>query len=246
MNTKAPKWLLVSDVDDTLLGDERALVRLAEVLRRAEDFDLAVAYNSSRPCASLRNTLAAETNLPAPDYLIGALGTEIEDGTTGQPLTDYVRHLDQSWERDRVVALAEEFGFEPHPQEYQRPFKASFDVPGKGAFDAFTRRLEEEGIEARTIFSMGKNLDVIPPQASKGRVIDYLRDRLDVAPDHVLAAGDSGNDVDMFEPPRRVIIVGNAEARLRRLQGDHIYHAEATHAAGVLEGLQHWGVVPEV
>lgn len=59
----------------------------------------------------------------------------------------------------------------------------------------------------------------------------------------VVVSGDSGNDVDMFIPPFRGIIVGNADADLRVLAGPHVYQAQARYAAGVLEGLQHWGVL---
>jgi hydroxymethylpyrimidine pyrophosphatase-like HAD family hydrolase len=64
----------------------------------------------------------------------------------------------------------------------------------------------------------------------------------------VVVSGDSGNDVEMFVPPRdgspyRGIVVGNADADLKRLKGEHIYHAQAACAAGVLEGLRFWSVL---
>jgi hypothetical protein len=44
----ANKWLFVSDVDDTLLGDDGALELLSAELKKAAD-QIVVAYNSSRP-----------------------------------------------------------------------------------------------------------------------------------------------------------------------------------------------------
>lgn len=58
-----------------------------------------------------------------------------------------------------------------------------------------------------------------------------------------MVAGDSGNDLEMFAAPYKGIIVANAAAELKQKQGDRIYHAQAAHATGVLEGLRFWQVV---
>lgn len=235
--------LLFSDVDDTLTGDEVALQQLMAALAEAAG-RVIVAYNSSRPCASLRRTLAELPLLRLPDYLVGALGTEIEAGRSGEPLAEFGRQfLRQGWERERVHALALELGFRLHPDEFQTPFKASYDVPGREAVEQVQRELEARKIAARIIYSGGHNLDFIPLSAGKQAPIDYLRQLLGVRPERVVVAGDSGNDVDMFVPPYRGIIVGNADPDLRELQGEGFYHAQARHAGGVLEGLRYWGVV---
>jgi sucrose-6-phosphatase len=239
MNTQP--WLFVSDVDDTLLGDEAALLVLGERLRAAPH--ITVVYNSSRPCVSLRQTLAQTSAMPVPDYLIGALGTEIEVGATGEPLSDYQAHLRQGWRREQIDAMMKGLGLVPHAELYQTPFKASYDVPDEAAVAQARRLLETAVLPAKLIFSGGKNLDVIPQTAGKGAVIQFLHNRLGLLADHVVVAGDSGNDVDMFIPPFRGVIVGNADADLRRLAGPHAYQARAHYAAGVLEGLQHWGVL---
>ena len=71
------RWLLVSDVDDTLLGDDEALSRLLSALDEAGTVLLAL--NSSRPLASVRQTLDSlgSTQTLAPVALIGAMGTEM-------------------------------------------------------------------------------------------------------------------------------------------------------------------------
>ena len=94
---KSNRWLFVSDVDDTLLGNDESLAQLAEALQAAAD-NVVTAYNSSRPCASLRQSLASVPQLPTPNYLIGALGTEIQDGASGELMTDYTYHLNQGWQ----------------------------------------------------------------------------------------------------------------------------------------------------
>lgn len=240
------KWLLVSDVDDTLLGNTAALEKLAAAIEPARP-NLVLAWNSSRPCASLRQSLQNHPDLPTPDFLIGALGTEIEDGASGETLTAYTQFLGQAgWNRAELVALLESFKLTPHPDKYQRPFKLSYDVrEGEEGYTAVVEHLRHTGHypdQVRLIFSMGKNLDLIPATAGKGRVIQWLTQHLHIPAERVIVAGDSGNDIDMFTTPYpyKGIIVSNAEATLKELTGPLIYHAPAPQAAGVLAGLHYW------
>lgn len=240
--TRLERWLLVSDVDDTLLGDDAALARLNQAFDQSAS-KLILVYNSSRPCASLHASLAEHLNLRAPDYLIGALGTEIEAGSTGQTITEYRQGLAIGWDREQIHALMVSIGLEPHPAEYQTSLKASFDAPGPEILLDVQQRLKDAGLEARLVFSGGKNLDIIPTRAGKGAAIAFLHNWLDVPASRVIVAGDSGNDLDMFHHDYRGIVVGNADHELKSLTGEHVYHARATHAGGVLEGLVYWRVV---
>ncbi len=242
--TNDERWLFVSDVDHTLLGDDEALTALMAALAAAPW--VTAVYNSSRPCASLRETLAQNPRLRPPAYLIGALGTEIEDGATGARLTDYQEQLRPGWQRPPIHHLMQTLGFTPHPDQFQTPFKASYDVPDEAAYRVARERLATAVLPAKLIFSGGKNLDIIPAGAGKGAVIRFLHRWLGIPGERVVVAGDSGNDVDMFIPPFRGIIVGNADPDLRAQAGTAVYQARASYAAGVLEGLLYWGVLPSI
>lgn len=245
MNAKPQpsQWLLSSDVDDTLLGDDVALDRLSAELRQARDA-ITIVYNSSRPCASLRRSLAEQAMLPLPDYLIGALGTEIEYGASAQPVAEYGQTLAQDWPRDAIAAVMRELGFLPHAPEYQTAFKASFDVPGEDNYRRALDRLAQDGHRVKVIFSAGRNFDIIPMAAGKGQAVEFLRRRLGIESDRVIVAGDSANDRDMFVAPFKGIVVANADETLKAVSGPHVYHARSDCAAGVLEGLRHWGALP--
>ena len=89
-------------------------------------------------------------------------------------------------------------------------------------------------------------LDLLPVRASKGAAIEYLARKWGLALDHVLVAGDSGNDRDMLEGPALGVVVGNHAEELKSLAAqDTLYFASATHAGGILEGLRHYGFVGE-
>ena len=240
--TEHERWLFVSDVDDTLTGDDDALDELMAALGAARE-RLVLAYNSSRPCASLRETFQEKPQMLTPDFLVGAMGTEIEDGASGEVVAAYSARLGNGWQGDRIRAMMETMPFTPHPEAFQTRFKASYDVPAEDSYRQVVACLQGEGIDAKVVYSGGKNLDIIPRAAGKAAVIDFLHQLLDIPAKRVVVAGDSGNDLDMFVDPYKGIVVANADPELKALPGDNIYQAQARHAAGVLEGLRHWGVL---
>lgn len=243
------RWLFVSDVDDTLLGDEGGLRELARMLQAQPH--LITAYNSSRPCASLRHTIAQVVSLPFPNYLVGALGTEIQNGVTGKEIEHYSRLLKRAcfgqgerlWDRERIITLLNKLGLTAHSAEFQTPFKVSYDLPDPAMLTQVFDRLATAALEVKVIYSGGRNLDIIPHVSGKGNAIEYLRWRLGISPERVVVAGDSGNDLEMFVAPYKGVVVANAVPELRQKQGDYIYQAHAPHAAGVLEGLRFWQVL---
>lgn len=239
--SKLDQWLFVSDVDDTLLGNNLALRHLN---RELDDpgYSIIVVYNSSRPCASIRQSIQEVRELTVPDYLIGALGTEIQVGTSGQKLPAYPAHIMEQWDREQVVSIVAEIGLSPHADQFQTEFKASYDVSGSNQYKLVVDRIRSAGLEVKIIFSGDTNLDLIPLRAGKGNAIHFLGQHLGIKPERTVVAGDSGNDIEMFTAPHRGIIVGNADDDLKSLQGNHIYHASAEYAEGILEGLRYWGV----
>ncbi len=240
-NSTLSRWLFVTDVDDTLVGDDASLAKLASALEMKRGETL-VALNSSRPCASVRKTIRDNSLIPEPDFLAGALGTEIET-REGQLLEKYSELFDSGWDREQIATLMEELGLKAHPEEFQTPYKASYSITSQEQYQEALDLLAGKGIDVKIIFSGRTNLDLIPKQAGKGAAIQYLRARLEVLPERVVTAGDSMNDLDMFEYPNKVVVVGNAEEEIKSMRGKHIYQAQAGYAAGVLEGLRFWGVL---
>ncbi len=239
---KATHFLFASDVDDTLLGDDYALAELAGALEAAREHIILV-YNSSRPCASLRKSIAEQTKLPQPDYLIGALGTEIQSFPSGETFPSYVRQLEKGWNRTEITEVMNNLGFSAHADEYQTTFKVSYNVLGASQYQQAIEELKKTGLNVKVIYSGGKNFDIIPANAGKGKAIDFLRTVKGKLAEQVIVAGDSANDREMFLYSFKGIIVANADSSLKALSNEHIYHAKTNFAAGVLEGLRHWDVL---
>jgi len=63
--------------------------------------------------------------------------------------------------------------------------------------------------------------------------------------DHVLVAGDSGNDADMLRSGALGVVVKNHSSELRYLRGrERIYFAETSYSRGVLEGIRKHEFLP--
>lgn len=240
--SKDGPWLLVSDIDDTLTGDRAALDRLWRTLK-ARKYRLRLALNSSRPAVSVDKTLADD--FPEgfhPDAVITGLGTEIRLG--GSHLDGW-RQQFSSWPDKEVRRLVMELGYHPHDDIFQTVGKASFAVPGQDDVDRVLESLRRSGIDFRSIYSGKSDLDILAPGAGKDAAMRYLADQLGIPIERTVAAGDSGNDLALFEAAGKAIAVGNARRELLLgLPKDKTYLAKAHHAAGVEEGLTAFGILP--
>jgi sucrose-6F-phosphate phosphohydrolase len=241
-----------SDLDGTLLGDAAATARFAAAwasLPRAGRPLLV--YNSGRLVEDIAEIVATE-GLPPADFCIGGVGTEIVDvAAGGGPMADFAARLAPGWDRDRVEAIVAALpGVARQAARYQHRHKSSWHLPGMSA-DAITdleRRLRAAGIDARIVYSSNRDLDVLPGAGSKGNALAWLADRLGVSGRSVLVAGDTGNDAGMFALSGvSGILVANAHADLiSATEAARVYRSPFAAAAGVLDGLAHFGVLPSV
>ena len=234
-------WCLVSDIDDTLTGDTEALVALLEC--SGQDRLFRIVLNSSRPLTSVQKTLSGFPSSFVPKDLVTAMGTEVMLG--GEPVEEWQERF-AGWERGIVDEIVEGLGGVPHGQEFQTAYKASFRVEGEVLQQHVRDAIAGSGQPSRVIVSGRHDLDVLPIEGGKGQAILFVAELLglDVAR-QVLVAGDSANDLEMFEICCRGILVGNARAELREaVRKDTAYQALGHHASGIMEGLRYWGVIP--
>ncbi len=236
--------LLVCDIDNTLVGDRDALVEFLEFLEIHRG-QIAFGVATGRVLERTLDVLE-EWDIPMPDVLITAVGSEIHYSRPDLVADlSWRRAIAHRWDREGVrECLAEVPGIRLQSARDQREFKISYLVdrdawPGTREI---RRRIRERGLAANVIFSHHEFLDLLPVRASKGRAIGHIAHRWGLGLDHVMVAGDSGNDADMLRSGALGVVVQNYSSELRYLRGrKRIHFAENAYARGIIEGIRHHG-----
>ena len=263
MKIAAP-LLFASDLDGTLLpnaskrAEDGCLERTRQLLEALRSAACPVAYISGRHL-SLARTAQKTYRLPLPDHWVCNVGTEIYD-TAGNPDRDWRDTLGPSLGRGEILAGMRTI---PHLalQENARQgmHKLSFYYP-RPVDDALQARIQQRLDDFRSGLklvdsveeSSGRALiDVIPGNAGKEHALDYLAKKHDLPSKQVFFAGDSDNDLGALISGVCGALVGNAPQAVResasRLaeakEGARVYLARAYYGDGVLEGLDHYGLV---
>jgi 5-amino-6-(5-phospho-D-ribitylamino)uracil phosphatase len=65
-------------------------------------------------------------------------------------------------------------------------------------------------------------LDILHPAASKGAGLAAITENYGIVPEEVMAIGDNFNDLQMLQYSGRAVVMGNADERLRAMEGFEI------------------------
>lgn len=243
-------FLFITDLDNTLVGDDRALAELNEKLdEHRQDRGTKIVYATGRSPA-LFAELCSERELLEPDALIASVGTEIYTGGSDTPDHGWWERLTPGWDRDAILAATAHFAdLVMQPDSEQRPYKVSFLLTEDSAQEVLPQLkslLQQQGLDTKLIYSAGIDLDILPRHGDKGLAVQYLRGEWGIDAKQAVVCGDSGNDIALFsQGEERGIIVGNAKSELLQWHkdnpADYHYLAQGFCAGGILEGLNHFG-----
>ncbi len=237
--------LMITDIDNTLVGDNESMARLIELLESYRK-NLAWGVATGR---SLELTIESMTeyNIPMPDILICSVGTEIYYGPDLRMDKGWQRHISHKWKPEQVKAALESLEFlSSQEAEGQRSHKISYIMSDNPEYlTEVHRKLREEKLWCQVIYSHHQYLDILPYRASKGRAIKYLKYKYEFPSRRVMVAGDSGNDEDMLRGKNNGLVVGNHSEELEILRGrPRVYFSSKKYAAGIIDGLIYYGFLP--
>jgi sucrose-phosphate synthase len=240
--------LIICDLDNTLDGDESALQEFVDMLDHAGR-DVGFAIATGRRLDDVMTWLN-EHSLPMPDVISTAVGTELYYGKDLQPDQPWRRQIADGWQPLEIRQLLDPIpGLQPQAEHEQTEFKISYFVDTKVAptLASLRRQLRAAGLRVKLVFSLGMFLDVIPIRGGSELAIRHLMYRWGFEPEQLLIAGDSGNDEGMLKGRTLGVVVGNHSPELGKLKGlPRIYFASATHARGILEGIEYYNFLGHV
>ncbi len=237
-------YLLMTDIDNTLVGDEAALKRLMEILEASRE-NIGFGVATGRTISSTLQVFE-KYDLIVPDVIISSVGAEMYYRWESFPDEGWQAHISKWWDRDKIRETLAPVGFlEYQEEENQRPFKISYYMQSEKDRLAYLHDLlTRNRCHYNLIYSDGKYLDILPPRASKGKAIRYLSYKWEIPLEHMMVCGDSGNDEEMFRGNTLGVVTGDHDPALDKLKGKkRIYFSEKEYADGIIDGLNHYKLI---
>ncbi|MGB3695286.1 MAG: sucrose-phosphate phosphatase [Spirulinaceae cyanobacterium] len=243
-------FLFVTDLDNTLIGDDAALATLNQKLEKhRQENGTKIVYATGRSLYLYRQ-LAQEKTLLTPDALIASVGTAIfSDPQDDAYDPQWAEVLSPGWNREKILEIGTSFTqLVPQPEYEQFEYKVSYHIPeaeAKEVMPALQEKLTAAGLKFNLIYSGSLDLDVLPENGNKGLAVKFLQEKLGFQPEDTVVCGDSGNDIALFKVGKsRGIMVGNSKHELREWyqanRKDYHYLAQSSCSGGILEGLKHF------
>jgi len=232
------KTILATDLDGTFLGGTPAqrTALYDWILARREQ--IVLIYASGRSLGAMQDVLA---ELPLqPDHIIADVGTSFYTGPLHLPHSAMETWLDQAWAsdaRERIHAV-----LRGHAHLRIQPMvegrRISCFYSDASLARAACAAIVPLGFDV--LLSAEIYFDVLPRGVQKGPTLLKALQALGLAPERTLVAGDTLNDLSLFQTGLAGVAVANQEALLTQaLVGmANVHHSELEGAGGVLEALQ--------
>ena len=239
-----PQLVLVTDLDGTLLGGSLAWRRRFYAWLARERQRVLHVFCTGRDLQSVARVLATDAShgLAAPHLVIGDVGCTVACGVSLALVPPAMEPIEALWAgKSELLSqlLVDVPGLSPQPISVDRRLAFSYDPE---SFDsALIARIEAHGVDC--LISDDRYFDVLPAGVNKGSTLLALLDWLQLDRQRVVTAGDSLNDLAMFETGLAGVMVGNAEPALQLQLPDlpNTYLARAQGCEGIVEGLIHFG-----
>lgn len=231
--------LLATDLDGTFLaGPPEDRQRLYQLINAHPEIKLA--FVTGRGLEVVLPILSDPT-IPIPDYIVCDVGATVVDGRTRQPVQPLQSEIDARWPGERVVAEAMAAFAGIERQEVPQQRRCSYFCGAADVTPEISRLAATLGCDV--LFSADRYLDILPRGTSKGSTLTALVRLSGIDTDAVLVAGDTLNDLSMFQHGFNGVCVGDSEpALLAATRGlSHVLHAERAGCGGILDALAHFG-----
>jgi glucosylglycerol-phosphate synthase len=230
--------LLATDLDGTFLGgktlDKFKLYRLIR-----EEQRIRLAFVTGRGMESVL-PLLDDSIIPNPDFIICDVGATVLNGRTLEPIQPLQSQIEKKW--PGILAIRKKLRkikglqFQKVPQQR----RCSFYFDQNTDIQQIKELVAEYNCDV--LQSANHYLDVLPEGVNKGSTLMQLVKMMDIGEDQVLVAGDTLNDLSLFETGYKGVVVDAAEEALVNATKEitTVFQAAKPGAGGILEAMQHF------
>lgn len=230
--------LLATDLDGTFLGGKRVdRLMLYRLIRQNENIRLV--FVTGRGLESVL-PLLNDPIIPRPEYIICDVGATVLNGQTLESIAPIQSLTEDKWPGIFTIRQAfngvEGLNFQEVPQQR----RCSFYYDESTDIEAVKQIAEAHG--CMVLLSAGKYLDILPKGTSKGSTLIQLINQIGFPEDRVLVAGDTLNDLSLYQTGYKGVVVGQAENALYEATRNNpsVYHAQEAGAGGIVEAIRHY------
>lgn len=230
--------VLATDLDGTFLGGRSFhKQQLYRLIRERQDIRLV--FVTGRGLETVI-PLLNDPVIPNPDYIICDVGATLVNGHTLEPIQPLQAAIENKWPGRLVMQnkLKKVKGLRWQPVPQVR--RCSFFFDETTDFDHLQRIADASACDV--LRSAGKFVDVLPGGVNKGSSLIQLVKLLNIDPSHILVAGDTLNDLSLYQTGYKGVVVGHAEEALLDATRDseNVFQAGDAGCGGILEALSHF------
>lgn len=240
MGQNTYQLVLATDLDGTFLeGDHQTKNFLYNKLMQLRE-EVMLIYVTGRPI-NIVEQFCRQGYLPPSHFVIGDHGTHIVEGNHFQPVEHLQTPIIEKWNSGNEVIrslLQDDIGIQLQPLD--PPYRVAYYYDPQYFQMTSLDKINQAGYDA--ILSCDMYLDIVPRGVNKGSTLLNLLNDLAISHEDVITAGDSLNDLSLFQTGLKSIVVGNAEPKLRiETQAmKNVYHSNSHGLSGILEGLNYY------
>ncbi|MDM1294186.1 glucosylglycerol-phosphate synthase [Sphingobacterium sp. N143] len=230
--------LLATDLDGTFLGGSmESRLRLYRLIKQEKDIQLA--FVTGRGLESVI-PLLNDPLVPRPNYIIADVGATVVNGYSLDSIEPLQGEIEAKWPsvypiRQQLLEISN-LVYQEVPQQRRCSFYYDKEV------DMAAIHTVADNYACDVITSVDKYLDILPKGVNKGSTLRALIQTLGIADEDVLVAGDTLNDLSLYEVGLKGVVVGQAEPALIKQTAElsQVYQAEEPGAGGILEAIAHF------
>ncbi|MDE2427670.1 MAG: glucosylglycerol-phosphate synthase [Burkholderiales bacterium] len=236
--------LLATDLDGTFLAGHMNMRK--QLYRMVEAHpEINLAWVTGRGLEAVL-PLLSDPALPNPDYVICDVGATVLRVSTMQPMQPLQADIEARWPGEQAVVAAMSRFTGLVRQDVPQQRRCSYYCDPE-LLHALRAEIEQEAdqLGCEVLYSVDRYLDILPRKTDKGSTLSALIAHLGIDQQRVLVAGDTMNDLSMYEAGFPGVCVGESEpALLQATSGrTNVLHADKAGCGGILEAIRHFDLL---